>query len=448
VTAQWRRELWRIGVTVLAALALGLAIGVPFLVVSIALAVYLARHLHHAVRFSRWLPNAGHKDAKTPDVGGPWGLIYHRANTRLGDLQRRASTLEDQLDKYRQVARALPDGAVTFNRDGDIELINDAATRLLGLREPEDLGRPIKNLIRVPQFVEYMEAGRFDSPLEIVSPTDPDVTLSISIVPYGERDKQLLLARDTSRLHRLERMRQDFIANVSHEMKSPLTVIKGYVENLMDSPDTSEKWDRPLAQIDQQTDRMCSIVEDLMALSNLETGPAGEPQQPVDIPSLIRSVISEARELSHEQHRFESDIDEELSLLGNFNELYSAFSNIVFNAVSYTEEGGTIRVEWRLQPDDRPRFAVTDTGIGVAPEHIPRLTERFYRVDQARSREMGGTGLGLAIVKHVLMRHNARLEVDSEPGRGSTFACVFPRDRVCRRDATAGLRSKSDAVSR
>lgn len=432
MTTQWRSEAWRIGVTVAAALALGAAIGAPFLVVSIALGVYLVWHLHQAFKLGRWLYFEDSDDEPLPATGGPWRLIYNRVDTRLRQSRDRAAALECQLDKYRQVARALPDAAVTFNSQGGIELINDAAGRLLGLHEPQDLGRPVKNLIRVPRFVEYMERGRFDSPLEITSPADPEITLSISIVPYGDFDKRLLLARDTSRLHRLERMRQDFIANVSHEMKSPLTVIKGYVENLLDTLGSNNKWGKPLSQIDQQTDRMCSIVEDLMALSNLETGPAPESLQPVDIPELIRSVISEAKELSHGMHRFDSDIDEQLSILGNFNELYSAFSNILFNAVSYTEEGGVIRVSWKLQPDGRPRYAVTDSGVGIAPEHIPRLTERFYRVDQARSRELGGTGLGLAIVKHVLMRHNARLDVDSELGTGSTFAFIFPVELVHR----------------
>jgi two-component system phosphate regulon sensor histidine kinase PhoR len=216
-----------------------------------------------------------------------------------------------------------------------------------------------------------------------------------------------------------------------------LTVIKGYVENLIDDSVANEKWHKPLAQIDQQTDRMCSIVEDLLALSNLETGREPESLQPVDVPSLIRSVISEARELSHNRHEFEVDIEGDLTLLGNFNELYSAFSNIVFNAVSYTEEGGKVGIAWSLRPGGGARFSVTDTGIGIAPEHIPRLTERFYRVDQARSRELGGTGLGLAIVKHVLMRHKARLDVRSELGKGSTFECVFPPELTQRRRRSA-----------
>jgi len=439
VNAQWRSELWRIGAIAAGSLALGWLVNTPFLAMAAALAAYLAWHLYQAYKLARWLRAGEPAERPMPATRGVWREVYRRVDSHIGALQERNGRLLSQMDRYRQVARALPDAAVTFNHDGEIELINDAARRLLGLSEPQDLGRPVKNLIRAPQFVEYIERQRFETPLEITSPTHPETTLSISVVPYGERDKHLLLARDTSRLNRLERMRQDFIANVSHEMKSPLTVIKGYVENLLDDAAATGNWEKALTQIDQQTDRMCSIVEDLLALSNLETGPAPESLQPVDIPGLIRSVVSEARELSHGRHRIDSDIDDGLRIQGNFNELYSAFSNIVFNAISYTNEGGTIGVSWSRQTDGRARFAVADSGIGIAPEHIPRLTERFYRVDQARSRELGGTGLGLAIVKHVLMRHDGRLEVHSELGRGSTFAFVFPTERV-----SAGAGSDSD----
>jgi two-component system phosphate regulon sensor histidine kinase PhoR len=431
VIAQWRSEVWRIVFVSAASLALGYTLGAPFSVLAAALAAWLGWHLLQAFKLARWLRSADSSEQPPPHTAGIWREIYQRTASRIDELVQRNNRLQEQMDRYRQVARALPDAAVAFNSDGGIELINDAARGLLGLREPDDLGRPVRNLIRSPRFVEFLERGRFESPLEIASPADPEVTLSITVVPYGERDKSLLLARDTSRLQRLERIRQDFIANVSHEMKSPLTVIKGYVENLLDDPDAQAgRWGKPLTQIDQQTDRMCSIVEDLMALSNLESGPAPEALQPVDIPSLVRSVIAEASELSQGRHDFHSDIDEDLLLLGNFNELYSAFSNILFNAVSYTDEGGRISVSWRRQDDGCPRYEVCDTGIGIAEEHISRLTERFYRVDQARSRELGGTGLGLAIVKHVLMRHGGRLGVESELGRGSRFSFTFPPERA------------------
>lgn len=429
---RWRAEIWLVLAAAAVSLIPGLAIGAPFLVMAVVLAIVLTWHLRQAYKLERWL-RSGDTATHPPPTAGAWRGTYDAARAKLEELSERESQLRAQLDQYRKVARALPDAAVAFNREGKIELINDASEKLLGLRDPEDLGRPVRNLIRAPQFVDYLERGRFDTPLEIASPVDPDMTLSISVVPYGEGDQQLLLARDTSRLNRLERTRQDFIANVSHEMKSPLTVVKGYVENLMDDPAAVDKWHGPLSQIEQQTDRLCSIVEDLMALSNLEAGPAPKALQPVDVAALIRSAISEAKELGRNTHRFESDIDDGLLILGAYNELYSAVTNILFNAVSYTGEGGTISVVWRQQADGTPRFSVTDTGIGIAPQHISRLTERFYRVDQARSRALGGTGLGLAIVKHVLIRHKARLQVASEPGEGSTFVFVFPPDLARRR---------------
>lgn len=441
---QWRRELRRLLVTAAASSALGLALGRPFVAISAGLALYIAWHLYQGYKHLRWLRSGTPAASPPTGAGGLWGEIQHRVARHFAALAERDAALRDQMDRYRQVARALPDAAITFDRRGEIDLINHAAGKLLGLREPDDLGRPVRNLIRLPQFVDYIDRGRFEAPLEITSPADPDITLSITIVPYGERDKYLLLARDTSRLHRLERVRQDFIANVSHEMKSPLTVIKGYVENLLDDPAAVKKWGKSLTQIDQQTDRMCSIVEDLLALSNLESGPTPESLQPVDVPALVRSVIAEAEELSQGRHRIQSEIDESLHLLGNFNELYSAVSNVVFNAVSYTDEGGTVSIGWRRRTDGRPRLSVADSGIGIAPEHIPRLTERFYRVDQARSRDLGGTGLGLAIVKHILARHNGGLEVDSEPGKGSTFAFVFPAELVRLRNGSRnGARSSA-----
>jgi two-component system, OmpR family, phosphate regulon sensor histidine kinase PhoR len=430
VSDPWRIELARVLALAAASLVLGLAVGLPLLLLAAALALCLGWQLYRARQLADWLAAAEPRlEPALPQCGGIWGQVHRRLAQRLGVFSERNTELERQLDRYRQVARTLPDAAIAFNRQGEIELINHAASSLLGLREPDDLGRPVRHLIRTPEFVEYMERGWFEAPLEIASPVDPGITLSISILPYGEDDRYLLLARDTSRLTRLERVRQDFIANVSHEMKSPLTVIKGYVENLLDD-EAAGKWKKPLSQIDQQTNRMCTIVDDLLMLSNLESGPVPEPLQAVDIPALIRSVISEARELSQGRHRIETDIDEGLHLAGSFSELYSAFSNVVFNAVTYTGEGGTIHIQWQRQAEGPARLAVSDTGVGIEPEHIPRLTERFYRVDQARSRELGGTGLGLAIVKHVLARHGGRLEVQSEPGKGSTFSLFFPADRV------------------
>jgi two-component system phosphate regulon sensor histidine kinase PhoR len=290
-------------------------------------------------------------------------------------------------------------------------------------------------LVREPRFVQFMEGRGFDGGLEIVH---EDTPLSIRVVPYGDSGKKLLLLRDMTRMLKLERMRRDFVANVSHEMKSPLTVIKGYVESLLDTAEKEGlRTEKPLRQIDMQTDRMCHIVEDLLQLSSLEMDEAANKLTVVDAPNMIRSVCSEAREVSSGGHELTVEIDDQLMIMGSYNELYSAFSNIVLNAITYTPDGGTIGITWRLDESGSPVFSVQDTGVGISPEHIPRLTERFYRVDQARSRELGGTGLGLAIVKHIMLRHNAELRIRSRLNHGSIFSCIFPKSSACARDQKA-----------
>jgi two-component system phosphate regulon sensor histidine kinase PhoR len=287
--------------------------------------------------------------------------------------------------------------------------------------------------------MEFMGKRDYRETLDLPSPAVDGIALSVRVVELNEIGKRLLLARDISRVRKLEQVRRDFIANVSHEMKSPLTVIKGYAESLLD--DCSEhtvKWRKPLTQINQQTVRLCEIVEDLLQLSNLETSPDNKALAPVDMPALVSSLLEEAIELSKGRHQLDSDVDKELFLLGSFNELYSAFSNIVFNAVRYTPTEGRVEVRWYRDTAGGARFEVSDAGPGIAAEHLPRLTERFYRVDQARSRELGGTGLGLAIVKHVLLRHDARLEVESRLDEGSAFRCTFPRARVCGKTSPRG----------
>jgi len=300
---------------------------------------------------------------------------------------------------------------------------------LLGLGSPQDIGHPIQDLRRAPEFGRYLSAGRYEEALSIPSPRTEGVVLSIRVVPYGE-ERRLLLARDVTRVNRLEQMRRDFVANVSHELRSPLTVIRGYVETLVDNPDeVPEQWRRPLQQIDQQTTRMCRIVDDLLQLSRLESNPKAAGHTPVAVASMLETIRDDARGLSGEDLKIHIEADPKVQLAGEYNELYSAFSNLVFNAVQYTPVLKNIYLRWYGDAAGA-HLEVEDQGVGIDPEHLPRLTERFYRVDRARSRAVGGTGLGLAIVKHVLMRHDARLQISSVPGEGSTFTCDFPRERV------------------
>jgi two-component system phosphate regulon sensor histidine kinase PhoR len=252
--------------------------------------------------------------------------------------------------------------------------------------------------------------------------------LLVRIVPYGA-DRRLLLARDVTRLHRLEQMRKDFVANVSHELRSPLTVIVGYLENLTDDDSTPDELRRPLQQMARQADRMCLIVEDLLRLSRIEDQPGGAPRDEIAVAEMLERIHADAAKLDQGKHEIHSNVDKLVRVLGEYNELYSAFSNLVFNALQYTPQGGEVFIHW-VKTADGARLEVRDTGIGIEAHHIPRLTERFYRIDKARSREVGGTGLGLAIVKHVLLRHDASLKVDSKPGEGSTFQCIFPPSRI------------------
>jgi len=419
----WPSELTRIGVIAAIALVAGAAIGYPKIALSIALLLYLLWHLSQAIRVYQWLADPG--DTPVPGEIGVWSEIAGLLHRWRRDHELETDQLRKALERYSEATRALPDGAVTLGPDNSIEFVNDAATRLLDLKETEDLGQPITNLVRDPELTHYLEQCDFTDALEIVH---ENVPLAIRVVPFGEIGRKLMLVRDLTRLRRLENIRRDFVANVSHEMKSPLTVIKGYIESMTDDTGlTKSAWQKPISQISQQTDRMCYIVEDLLQLSNLESAPDSLRPLPVDVPALVHSVCAEAAELDSKKHKLVQQVDEGLCLTGNFNELYSAFSNIVFNAITYTPAEGSIEVAWFSDDSGRPCFRVTDTGIGIAPQHISRLTERFYRVDQARSRELGGTGLGLAIVKHVLIRHGADLVIRSTPGKGSTFTCVFPQ---------------------
>ncbi len=429
----WKLELWRLLILSLVAVLIGAGTDKFMLAAFLAMAFYLGLHVRNLARLNAWL--AEYRFSPIPESTGVWGRVFDRLRGLQRHHQADVETLHRSLERYRQINMALPDGAVTLGRHDEIEMLNDAANALLGLKEPQDLSSPITNLVRDPKFITYMREGRFDEALEIPSPVNPRLHLLVRAVPYGDAGKKLLLIRDVTRLRRLEEVRRDFIANVSHEIKSPLTVVKGYVESLLDDAGARFHSRRDkLLRIEQQTDRMCSIVNDLLILSSLETTPSDTPV-PVDAPALIRTVESEAVQLSRGQHEIDAEIEDALFLLGNYNQLYSAFSNLVFNAVRYTPAPGHIQMRWNVDSGGGASFAVTDTGPGIDAKHLPRLTERFYRVDMARSRELGGTGLGLAIVKHVLLRHNARLHITSEPGKGSTFTCLFPPDRVADREA-------------
>ncbi len=417
-------ELWRAAGGLAAGALAGWWAGRPLAGLWLGTLALLAFHLWRGLGFLRWLERGS--PGLVPEPGGLWGELYDRVRALRRRQQQRKRLLAAYLGRFRELTDALPDGAVVVRREGgEIQWFNEAARRLLGLK-PGDLGQRLDNLVRHPAFLACFRAAEPGRHAVFPAPTDPRRQLEAVVVPYG-KDLALVVFRDVTRLHRLERVRRDFVANISHELKTPLTVVAGYLETLAEAdPACARRWAEPLAQMREQVSRMGHIVEDLLLLSRLETDPRPPAEEPVDVPALVQGLVEEARALSGGRHRIEASVEAGLRVPGSARELRSAFANLLSNAVRYTPEGGTIRVRWRAEGEGA-RFEVEDTGPGIPAQHLPRLTERFYRVDVGRSRESGGTGLGLAIVKHVLERHGARLEIHSEEGRGSRFACLFPR---------------------
>jgi two-component system, OmpR family, phosphate regulon sensor histidine kinase PhoR len=390
-------------------------------------AFVMLRRLWQEFRLARWLENPD--EVTPPDATGTWGDIFYR----LEKLQRRQrasrSELTNALEQFEHAAQAVPDGMVILNGNEQIEWCNPASRKYMGLDSERDRGQFIRYLMRQAHFLEFLDAVDYSRRLVCKSPINREVTLSLQLVPFGE-GKKLLVARDITELERVDAMRRDFIANVSHELRTPLTVVGGFVETLADAPDLPVSESRRYFDLMlDHTRRMQRLLDDLLTLSRLESAEHALKDEDVNVPELARALAAEAESLSRGRHRIHVDIVSAAGLRGNLQEIRSALGNLVSNAVRYTPEGGDITLAWR-ERDGEGVFSVSDTGEGIASEHIPRLTERFYRVDRSRSRETGGTGLGLAIVKHVLTRHGARLDIQSAPGKGSTFSAVFPAQRL------------------
>jgi two-component system phosphate regulon sensor histidine kinase PhoR len=424
----WTSEFWRLAVLVVAALIIGALVGYPFATVALGLLVYIFWQLYRQWTLARWLRNP--EASAIPDAGGRWGEIFHGLYLWRRRMETREQTLGSLLTRFEDAATALPDAVVVLTANDDIEWFNPAAIRLLGLRSRQDVGHPVGNLVRHPDFIAQLNAPQPAAPIQIESPRNENITLNIRIVPYGS-GRRLLVARDISRMQHLEQVRRDFVANISHELRTPLTVLTGFLETMVDSEEPGlDSWRESLRTMQDQAARMRNLVVDLLFLARIESASRTGSWEPVAVPAMLAAIREDAVALSgSEHHQIDLDVDETLWMRGNDAELRSAFSNLVVNAVRYTPAGGHIQVRW-LADEGGARFAVTDDGIGIGREHLARLTERFYRVDTARSRESGGTGLGLAIVKHVLRRHDAELEIDSTPGEGSTFSCLFPADLV------------------
>jgi len=433
VNPNWRGALVRRLLLLLAACGLvGLITGQYAWALAIGLGAYLLWHLKQLLRLHAWLRERQPDDAP-PEGYGLWGEVFDSIYHLQRRDQRVRGRLQAVIDRVQESTAALRDAVIMLDSDGNLEWWNRAAEQLLGLKTPQDSGQAITNLVRHPRFKEYFEAGQYQEALEIPSPLSDRQRLQLQITRYGNNE-HLMFVRDVTRLHQLEQMRKDFVANVSHELRTPLTVISGYLETLLDNvEEVNPRWLRALQQMQQQGSRMQNLLNDLLLLAKLEATDYPSDNQPVAMDLLLLSIRNDSQALSGSRnHRISLEADHQVRLKGSEAELRSAFSNLVFNAVKYSPDESEIRIR-RWADEQGGHFSVSDNGIGIEAKHLPRLTERFYRVDSSRASNTGGTGLGLAIVKHVLLRHRARLDIASVPGKGSTFTCQFPAQQLSRR---------------
>ena len=424
----WRRALVFPLTLLLFSLLLWVAAGAlpAALFFGVFLLVRMVFHLHQLAKLDYWLADP---DARVvPDGAGLWDDIFARLNrmVRLHRKEREQHTAA--LRHMEQATSALPEGVAILDEADHIEWCNPLVERHFGLDGARDIGQQITYLARQPEFVRYLAMHDFSEPLVLRGARQNGLTLSIKLVPYSD-NKKLLISRDITHIERIETMRRDFVANVSHELRTPLTVVNGFVETLLDMPslenDTAR---RSLQLMSEQTQRMERLVNDLLTLSKLDNALNALQEETVEVPALLRELHQEGQSLSGGRHALRLELESGGNVLGNTAELRSAFGNLISNAIRYTPQGGEIVLRWYEQ-NGQQIFSVQDSGLGIAPQHIPRLTERFYRVDHSRSRETGGTGLGLAIVKHVANRHQAQLNIASEEGKGSLFSIAFPAKR-------------------
>ncbi len=417
-------------VAVLTAVAgLLFGVGAALGVLAAGSAAIIAFHVWNLDRLARWAAQPSDSDA--PEGFASWrepmAALYRRVRAR----QLQQADLAATVERFRRAAEALPDGMLIMDSANRVQWANQRAQTHLGLDLPRDVGAALANLARQPLLVRYIDSENYSEPVVFDSQREPGATLSVQIVPFGIEEK-LLISRDISRLEAVARMRRDFIANVSHELKTPLTVVTGFVETLQDLDLEPHQRRRYLQLMQEQSRNMQRLVDDLLTLSALESEQNPLNETPFAVVPLMLALSADAKALSGGRHTIALDIGNAATVTGSRDELASAFGNLVSNAIRYTPDGGTITLRWRIAADGAGEFSVEDTGIGIAAEHVPRLTERFYRVDRSRSRASGGTGLGLAIVKHVLLRHQAELDVMSELARGSTFTARLPAKRVQR----------------
>ena len=429
----WTKTLGQLLLVLAAALVAGLLVGQPWPVLTLAALGVVAWHYW---KLRNVLLRLTARQRLAPPQGtGIWNELDRLLHRGQSEMRSRKRRLVAMLRAYRAAAAALPDAVVVVERNSQrVQWLNEAAAPLLGLRYPQDIGAALGARLQPLPMAHWLSGGRSAEPLQdVASPVNPDLRLNLRLIPYSD-ELWLLVARDVTKMMRLEQMRRDFVANVSHELRTPLTVVHGYLDML--DPDDQPEWAPMLAEMRRQSQRMTQLVEDLLTLSRLEAQDA-LPDENVAMAPMLATLRREAEALSQGRHQVKVEDSAMFDLWGSTKELHSAFSNLVSNAIRYTPAGGSIVIRFSRSDEGGAVLEVEDSGYGIPAAHLPRITERFYRVSTSRSRESGGTGLGLSIVKHVLQLHQARLQIRSEVGRGSTFSCHFGGERVHAREATA-----------
>ena len=421
----WHREIITVFLLLLVTTVVGVMTKLFLPLLFLLMLAIIMRQVVQITRFERWISTGGR--GKAPKMSGIWEEIYYHIYRLKKNDKRRKKKLSKMINQFRQSTEALPDAAVVLGIHDEIDWANKAARDVFGLKA-SDKGQRIPNLIRFPEFIQYLKAADYKECVTLPSPVDHHMTLQVRIVPYGA-GLRLLLAQDVTQLKKMERMRKDFVANVSHELRTPLTVLKGYLETLQDLDDEqSPLLTTSFQQMQGQTERMQHLVDDLLLLTRLET--QQKKSQCVDVPELLSQICKEGDALENAERRIQLTLESTAHIMGDEQELRSAFTNLLGNALKYSPGDSVVKVRW-YQTKTAIILVVEDQGEGIEKSDIPKITERFYRVETKRLKKVNGTGLGLAIVKHVLMRHDADLIINSEIGKGSSFSCRFPAARLC-----------------
>ena len=424
-----KRELWWLALGLTAAIAIGVITRLPLILPLLYLLGYAVWLLHRMAAMVQWL-QSGASPRKAPPTAGLMNQMVELTHREKKYSRKQKNRYRSALAQFNSLAAALPDATVVLDKLRQIRWSNAAALTLLNIHPDRDRGQRIDNLMRDPELQEFLNKPDSGIELELPAPAANGLTLAIRNVSSGKK-MTVLIARDITQRVKIREMRKAFVGDVSHELRTPLTVIQGYLEILLEEPMLSDTVRDGLQNVSTQSDRMRHIVEHLLELSKLEGNPLADNEgEPVAVFSLIHSMINTLQQAADNQHRYELQLDRNLALLGSESEIYSACHNLITNAVKYTDGGTLISIGWHLDSDNKPVLSVRDNGQGIEARHLPRLSERFYRVDKGRSRRNGGTGLGLAIVKHAAQRHGGQLVIESTPGRGSVFRIEFPPSRA------------------